>query len=295
MSDVSVIGIGLMGSAIAAALLKGGKTVTVWNRSPEKAEALRGSGAEIAPTAAAAVAASPLSVIVLPSYDIVRETLDGVGPELRGHVVVNLTTGQPNQAAELESWLSVRGARLLDGCILEYPSEIGDPAGKIKYGGPAQLWDEHRDLLTILGGASELVDEDIRAGNVVDVAVLTFYIASCAAVIEAAALGAAYGLDYATLEPHFRSVLSPNLEWLIKNTGEKIAADDYTNEQATVDVYLAAAQGIVGSMDVVGLRGRLTEATRDSLRLAQDAGSGAKDFASIYPELVASRRPGREA
>jgi 3-hydroxyisobutyrate dehydrogenase-like beta-hydroxyacid dehydrogenase len=148
------------------------------------------------------------------------------------------------------------------------------------------VWKEHEDLLLLLGGASELVDEDIRAGNIVDGGVLTFYIASCAAAMEAAAFGAAHGMDYSTLEPHLRSVLFPNLDWLLRNTGEKIAAADYTNEQATLDVYLAAVEGILGTMNAVGLRGRLMEATADSMRLARDAGRGGQDLASIVPELL---------
>jgi len=37
MSDVSVLGLGNMGSALARAFLENGRAVTVWNRSPEKA------------------------------------------------------------------------------------------------------------------------------------------------------------------------------------------------------------------------------------------------------------------
>ena len=37
MSEVSVIGLGNMGSALARALLENGRQVTVWNRSPRKA------------------------------------------------------------------------------------------------------------------------------------------------------------------------------------------------------------------------------------------------------------------
>ena len=38
MSDVTVIGLGAMGSAIANAFLNAGHDVTVWNRGPEKTE-----------------------------------------------------------------------------------------------------------------------------------------------------------------------------------------------------------------------------------------------------------------
>ena len=45
MSKVGFLGLGAMGSRMAANILKAGHTVTVWNRSPEAAEALVASGA----------------------------------------------------------------------------------------------------------------------------------------------------------------------------------------------------------------------------------------------------------
>ena len=46
--NVSVIGLGLMGSALAEALLNAGHEVTVWNRTPAKAEPLTSKGASVA-------------------------------------------------------------------------------------------------------------------------------------------------------------------------------------------------------------------------------------------------------
>ena len=37
MTDVTCVGLGLMGSALARALLAAGHEVSVWNRTPEKA------------------------------------------------------------------------------------------------------------------------------------------------------------------------------------------------------------------------------------------------------------------
>ena len=58
MSDVSVIGLGAMGSALAEALLKSGLSVTVWNRSPARADALVAKGAVAAGSVNEAVEAS---------------------------------------------------------------------------------------------------------------------------------------------------------------------------------------------------------------------------------------------
>jgi 3-hydroxyisobutyrate dehydrogenase-like beta-hydroxyacid dehydrogenase len=38
MSDISILGLGLMGGALARAFQQAGHKITVWNRSPEKME-----------------------------------------------------------------------------------------------------------------------------------------------------------------------------------------------------------------------------------------------------------------
>jgi 3-hydroxyisobutyrate dehydrogenase-like beta-hydroxyacid dehydrogenase len=40
MSDISTLGLGLMGSALARSLVNGGHSVTVWNRSPARMQPL---------------------------------------------------------------------------------------------------------------------------------------------------------------------------------------------------------------------------------------------------------------
>ncbi len=61
--QVTVLGLGDMGSAIARTFLERGFRTTVWNRTAAKAAPLADAGATAAATAAEAVAASPLVVV----------------------------------------------------------------------------------------------------------------------------------------------------------------------------------------------------------------------------------------
>ena len=56
MTDVAVIGLGIMGHAMADHFLQGGHRVAVWNRSPAKADDLVAAGATRAATPAEAAA-----------------------------------------------------------------------------------------------------------------------------------------------------------------------------------------------------------------------------------------------
>ena len=88
MTDISVIGLGAMGSARAATLLANGYTVTVWNRSTAKAEPLCAAGASLAESAGSAVAASPATITCIASHEQTIELLRGLGTTLDGKTII---------------------------------------------------------------------------------------------------------------------------------------------------------------------------------------------------------------
>jgi 3-hydroxyisobutyrate dehydrogenase-like beta-hydroxyacid dehydrogenase len=74
-NEVSVIGLGMMGSALARLLLRNGYRVTIWNRTSAKAEPLVREGAVLAPSAASAVGASPIVVVCVHDYKAINQIL----------------------------------------------------------------------------------------------------------------------------------------------------------------------------------------------------------------------------
>lgn len=82
MSDsrsVAVLGLGAMGHAFAANLLKADFDVTVWNRSADKAEDLVEVGARLADSPADAVARAQAVILMLPDLAVTRDVLLGGG------------------------------------------------------------------------------------------------------------------------------------------------------------------------------------------------------------------------
>lgn len=72
---VSVLGLGLMGATLARTFVTAGHDVTVWNRSPGRAQPFTGT-AKVAGSAAEACAASPLVVVCLADQTACREVLE---------------------------------------------------------------------------------------------------------------------------------------------------------------------------------------------------------------------------
>lgn len=150
-AHVTVLGLGPMGSALAETLLSRGHLVTVWNRSADKADGLVAAGAHRADTVAAALSASPLTIVCLKDYESMYEALDSADDALAGSVLVNLNSGTPVQAHAAVGWAADRGAEYLDGAIMVPPPLVGHPESVFLYSGSQEVFDKHRPTLASLG------------------------------------------------------------------------------------------------------------------------------------------------
>ncbi|MFF5213147.1 NAD(P)-dependent oxidoreductase [Streptosporangium sp. NPDC000396] len=186
-SRLTLLGLGAMGTAFARAWLAAGHSLTVWNRSPHRAEPLVAEGAKLAGTAAEAVAASDLVVVCLLDDASVGEAL--ADADLTGKDLVNLTTGTPAEARARAEWAQARGARFLDGGIMAVPPMIGVPGsgGYVFYSGSRDLFDAHREALAVPAGTT-YVGENPGFAALHDVALLSAMTGMFAGVSHAFAL-----------------------------------------------------------------------------------------------------------
>jgi 3-hydroxyisobutyrate dehydrogenase-like beta-hydroxyacid dehydrogenase len=109
MTKLAVLGLGSMGSALAHCLLKAGYDVSVWNRSPGKAEALAGAGARICGTADDAMSASEFAIVCIKSHKETVDLVSGLSDSLEGKTICDMSTGDTSDADALVSVLGKRG------------------------------------------------------------------------------------------------------------------------------------------------------------------------------------------
>ncbi len=175
MSEISVIGLGAMGAALAQALLKAGHDVTVWNRTPQKMEPLAALGAKRAENVVNALQASPVIMVCIDNYNATNKLLgtDDVIPHLSGRTLIQLSTGTPKEARESEAWLKNCGADYLDGAIDSYPDGIGAADGRILIAGSEAAFERCKAFLKCLGGDLRHLGENIGAAAVLDLAELS--------------------------------------------------------------------------------------------------------------------------
>lgn len=118
MADVALIGVGLVGSALAARFRQAGRSIVGYDRRPETRGSLAAIGAEIAPSPKSAAESALVIVLSLPDSDAVESVVGEIEPILRGRTVVDTTTGDPDRTAAVGQRLKARGVDYLDAAIV---------------------------------------------------------------------------------------------------------------------------------------------------------------------------------
>ena len=289
MSDrtVSVIGIGDMGTALAAVALEAGYEVTLWNRSPGRLEPFRDTAARIAGSPAEAVAASGVSLVILADHDAAWEVMDteAVRAVVGGRVIINLMSGDSQLAKAFETWTVERGARYLDGRIGCYPSDIATERSAMIYGGDADVFAAYEPLLRALAPRAQYIGADVNAPNVLAAAMFTVYHhAVHLPYYEAIAYAARYGVSPADCLPLALQQLEIAAAAIERGT-RLCVADDYDGDQAVLDTHLRALRRSQVALDEVGAPHPITDGMTDCVAEAVAAGRGRQQLAGTFAFL----------
>ncbi|MFF9016199.1 NAD(P)-dependent oxidoreductase [Streptomyces sp. NPDC014870] len=277
--NVTVIGLGQMGAALADALLTAGHPTTVWNRTPAKADALVARGAGRAAGVAEAAAASELVVVCVLDYPAVRELLAPEAASLRGKVLVNLTSGSPEQARAEAEWAAAHGVGYLDGGIMTTPPGVGDSANMILYAGSPALLAAHRATLEVLGDPVDL-GEDAGLASLYDAGLLGLMWSVFGGWLHATALAGADGVaakEFTAVANRWLKTVS----WFMSGYADQIDAGEYPGADATIDVQVAAIGHLLHAGEERGIDDRLPRLHLELMRAAVDAGHGGDSYARI--------------
>lgn len=287
---ISVIGLGSMGRALAAALLDGGYRVTVWNRTAARADPLIAQGAVPAADPAQAVAAGGPVLVCLLDNAAVTATLDAARAELPGRTVVNLTNGTPAQARDLAERLRRQGAEYLDGGIMAIPSMIGTPEAFVLYSGERRTLEAHRAPLERLA-AVHYAGPDPGMAALQDVALLSAMYGLFGGMAHAFALTGRAGLP----AREFAGTLT---EWLSAMAAqapafaEQLDAGDHrTDVGSTLDMQLAAYRNLVATAEETGVSPELIVPFQRLMARAAANGAGDADVMSVVGELSTGPAP----
>ena len=285
VSDISVLGLGQMGSAMAHALLASGSRVTVWNRSPEKAQPFIDAGAEVAASAADAISASDVSILCIRNHVMTAELLRPISEHLAGKTVLQLSTGSAKEAEELVDLLTGAGAGWLIGMINAYPSMIGKAESSILCACPEEVWDKYGDIIRTLAGASE------------HIGTLPAAIPGLFAAMFTARQGFYFGLIYGAAVCRNANVpldvfvgqmpLTLKAAGLYGDNFQRKAPDqNYDDTEATLETYLGALNGILNTFKETGTTDDFPRLMRDLAQRGCDDGHAVRDVTVLIETLL---------
>ncbi|WJV46991.1 NAD(P)-dependent oxidoreductase [Streptomyces flavofungini] len=288
---VSVLGLGLMGSALASALLKAGHPTTVWNRTAAKTGPLVAQGATPADTPAAGVTASPLVIVCLTTNDSVRELLAPLTAELRGRTLVNLTNGTPSQAREFAAWAQEHGIAYVDGGIMAVPQMIAGPGAYILYSGDEEAYTRHRDTLAALAD-TRWVGTDAGLAALWDLALLTAMYGMGMGVAQAYALIGSAGVSAKDFAPLLSDWVVAMTHGIVPGTAEAIESGQHLTDVSNLEMNLAVLPNFTTTFAEQGVSDQLFAALTPLLERAVAQGYGA-DGLSRMVDLLKSPEPVR--
>jgi 3-hydroxyisobutyrate dehydrogenase-like beta-hydroxyacid dehydrogenase len=293
---IGLIGVGLLGSALAERLVQGGFHVLGTDLVPERRDGLLRLGADIAAGACDVFAACDRVVLSLPTSDEVAAVLAGASQALRsGATVIDTTTGSPEATEAAGRRLAAQGVAYLDAKVSGSSTQARRGEAVLMVGGDAGAFAASKDLFDALGAATYHVGP-VGAGARMKLATNVVLGLNRAALAEGLAFARSLGLDPAqTLEVIRAGAASSRVA---ETKGPRMVSRDFAPEarlsQHLKDVRLILAEA--------RRAGALTPLSRVQLRLleaAVAAGHGDADNSAVIcafdPPAPRQRTGGEDA
>ncbi len=281
MSEVTVIGLGNMGSALACALLENGRTVTVWNRSSEKAATLVDKGAVLAPSPSAAIADSPIIMVCVTNYAAANHILAEVATDLPGKLLVQFTTGSPQDARASEAWSYEHEAEYLDSAITGSPSSIGTPSAHILVSGREAVFQKAEPILRILANNLDYKGESIGLASAWDMVLIMRYYGIFLSLFHSVQICQAEGIpleEYITLLGEQGKQYE---KWLCEN----IQFGNYQETSAPLELWAGGIKQIAQHAQDSHIHAEFPQLVARLFQQAMNEGYGREEVSALFKVL----------
>jgi 2-hydroxy-3-oxopropionate reductase len=203
LPTLAFLGIGLMGRPMATRLAQAGYALHAWNRTPAKAEALRGSGAIPQAGLPDAVRCADIVISILEAGPVVGKVLDAALPALRpGTLWIDMSSTRRDEALDFHARLQNAGCRFIDAPVSGGVGGAEAGTLAIMAGGDAADFREAEAVLRAMG--SPTLVGPAGAGHVAKLCNQLIVGATINVVAEALLLAQAAGADPAAVREAIR-------------------------------------------------------------------------------------------
>ncbi len=286
MQSVGLIGVGLLGSAIADRYIQAQVAVLAYDVNPRNLHALSELGGQIADSSASVFQQCSRVIFSLPNSDIVREVVVASRVHLRpGGVILDTTTGDPLSTESLAMDLANIGVTYLDTTVVGSSEQLRRGEATLLVGGAEDSILLIRPLLEILASKIFFIGPVGSAAKMKLVVNLAIGLHR-AVLAESLALANALGLD---LEKALEAMIgSPAYSTMMETKGQKMLRGDFT-PQARLAQHRKDVQLMLQSAHKAGVNLPLSTTHFGLLNDLIAAGYGDLDNSSIIRAYLQAR------
>lgn len=195
--EVSVIGLGAMGSGIARTLIEGGCKVSVWNRSRTKVDDLVAVGAIGCNEPREALDANTIVIVCVSDYAVWRHIIQehSLASHFEDTCIIQLTTGTIDDVQTHASLIQDNGGRLVEGAVMCYPRNLGTDEAALLLSGAPNVVEECAPILSTLDENWKSLGEDINQPSVLSRSLMSGLTGALMGLVNGAAICRAGGVS----------------------------------------------------------------------------------------------------
>lgn len=287
--EIGFIGLGIMGSRMAANLQRAGHHLTVYNRTADKAAALVAQGAELASSPYALAQKCELVFTMLSTPEAIEDVALGNQGLLKAlpanSLWVNCSTVNPSFAVKMAHITNSMGHRYLDAPVSGslVPAEKGELIFLV--GGSENDLTQVRELLDIMGKAVVHVGENGQ-GSSMKIVNNMLLAHAMAAFAEALRLGTALGISEEMLGQTLLNgpAAAPFLKLKQNKILNRDFAPEFPLEWLHKDLHLASITAYEQNVALPAL-----QTTKELYAQAKEQGLGPDDMSAIYQFLQSNK------
>ena len=281
---IAVLGIGRMGAPMAQRLCAAGFAVQVWNRSPDKAQALTAHGATAHAQVQDAVREADLVISLLESGPIVAHVLFELGAAAAmppGSLMIDMASIKPAEARDHAARLNALGVAHLDAPVSggTVAAEAGTLA--IMVGGEASDLARALPVLQHLGKATHVGPHG--AGQLAKLANQMIVGITIGAVAEALLLCAKGGADMAKVREAIGGGFAQSR--ILELHGQRMVERDFA-PRARMSVQLKDMRNALDTAQSLGFEAPISTLFEQLYAQAIDHGLTDLDHSGLFVELA---------
>jgi 3-hydroxyisobutyrate dehydrogenase-like beta-hydroxyacid dehydrogenase len=286
MTKIAFLGLGQMGTPMATRLLGAGHELTVWNRTPARAQPLRDAGASVAETPAEAGRATDVAITMVTDPEALERVMfgpdglaDALGP---GRLLLEMSTVGPDEVRSIAERLP-DGVEVIDAPVMGSVPQATAGELNVLAGGTEGAFERVRPILDTFGNVRHV--GALGAGAAMKLVVNSTLGAAITAVGEAIALADALGLDRGTT----LDVLSGSqLGAAVSSKRESIETGSYP-PRFKLSLAAKDLRLVTDAAARIGRALPVASAARYWLEQAIEAGAGDLDYSAVVGTIVGDK------